>query len=116
VSEKQEKKKNEQGAAEDAEFRGRRKGNRSRSRRRETGQGRAGGARRNGMKKELDWTDVRRIAEALEEAHPGVDILKLRFTELHRWVTELEGFRGDPKASNEKTLEAIQMAWLDERD
>jgi FeS assembly protein IscX len=40
----------------------------------------------------------------------------LRFTELHRWVTELPGFSDDPKRSNEKILEAIQMRWLDERD
>jgi FeS assembly protein IscX len=40
----------------------------------------------------------------------------VRFTDLHRWVTELDGFAGDPKRSNEQILEAIQMAWLDERD
>ena len=38
----------------------------------------------------------------------------MRFTDLHRWVTELPGFKDDPKKSNEKILEAIQMAWLDE--
>jgi FeS assembly protein IscX len=64
----------------------------------------------------LGWSDVRAIAIALEEAHPAVEILKLRFTELHRMVTELEGFADDPKKSNEKVLEAIQMTWLDERD
>ncbi|MBK7643144.1 MAG: Fe-S cluster assembly protein IscX [Planctomycetes bacterium] len=64
----------------------------------------------------LDWSDVRAIAIALEEAHPQVEILKLRFTELHRMVTELPGFAGDPKRSNEQTLEAIQMTWLDERE
>ena len=30
------------------------------------------------------------------------------------WVLELEDFVGDPKKSNEKILEAIQMAWVDE--
>jgi FeS assembly protein IscX len=64
----------------------------------------------------LSWTDVRAIAQALEAAHPGVEILKLRFTELHRMVTELSGFGDDPVRSNEKVLEAIQMTWLDERD
>ncbi len=64
----------------------------------------------------LDWSDVREIAIALEEAHPQVEILQLRFTELHRLVTALPGFRGDPRASHEKVLEAIQMTWLDERD
>ena len=60
------------------------------------------------------WTDVREIGWRLSESHPDVDPLALRFTDLHRWVTELEGFTGDPKKSNEKILEAIQMAWLDE--
>jgi len=40
----------------------------------------------------------------------------VRFTDLHRWVTELPGFAGDPKKSNEQILEAIQMTWIDERD
>ena len=43
-----------------------------------------------------------------------MDPLTVRFTDLHRWVTELPGFTDDPKASNEKILESIQMAWLDE--
>jgi len=66
------------------------------------------------MPKPLDWTDTRAIAERLEEAHPAADVLKLRYTELHRWVTELPDFSDDPKASTESTLEKIQMAWLDE--
>jgi FeS assembly protein IscX len=64
----------------------------------------------------IAWHDVHEIGYRLAEAHPDVDPLTLRFTDLHRWVCELEGFRGDPKASNEKLLEAIQMAWLDERE
>ena len=43
-----------------------------------------------------------------------MDPLTVRFTDLHRWVTELDGFADDPKASNESTLEKVQMAWLDE--
>ena len=62
----------------------------------------------------LGWRDAEDIGIALAEAHPGVDPLTVRFTDLHRYVTELSGFGGDPKASNEKLLEAIQMAWLDE--
>jgi FeS assembly protein IscX len=64
----------------------------------------------------MRWTDVREIAIALAERHPGVDPLKVRFTDLHRWVRELPGFADDPERSSEKLLEAIQMAWLDERD
>jgi FeS assembly protein IscX len=62
----------------------------------------------------MRWTDVREIAIALSEAHPGVSPLSVRFTDLHRWVRELPGFADDPGKSNEKVLEAIQMAWLDE--
>ena len=64
----------------------------------------------------LKWTDVNDIAIELEDAHPDVDVVNLRFTDLHRWVTELPEFDDDPNRSNEKILEAIQMAWLDERD
>jgi FeS assembly protein IscX len=65
---------------------------------------------------EFGWTDTEDIALALMEAHPDVDVLRVRFTELHAWVCALPGFAGDPKRSNEQLLEAIQMAWLDERD
>jgi len=62
----------------------------------------------------MTWRDTEDIAIALSESRPELDPLTVRFTELHRWVTELPGFSDDPKASNEKLLEAIQMAWLDE--
>lgn len=62
----------------------------------------------------MKWTDVREIAIRLSEKFPGKDPLGIRFTDLHRWVIELDGFDDDPKRSNEKILEAIQMEWLDE--
>ncbi|MBI1963116.1 MAG: Fe-S cluster assembly protein IscX [Candidatus Rokubacteria bacterium] len=62
----------------------------------------------------IGWRDTEDIAIALSERHPDLDPLAVRFTDLHRFVTELPGFTDDPKASNEKILEAIQMAWLDE--
>jgi FeS assembly protein IscX len=62
----------------------------------------------------LKWTDVREIAMLLAEHHPEVKPLEIRFTDLHRWVRELPGFDDLPDRSNEKILEAIQMAWLDE--
>jgi len=64
----------------------------------------------------MRWLDVRDIAIALEDAHPDADNVNLRFTDLRSWVLALEGFSDDPGACNEKILEAIQMAWLDERD
>lgn len=68
------------------------------------------------MGKSLRWTDVNDIAIALEEAYPEVDVVNLRFTDLWKWVQQLPDFKDDPNKSNEKILEAIQMAWLDERD
>ena len=62
----------------------------------------------------LTWEDAEGVGLALYQKFPGLDPLTVRFTDLNRWVTELDGFAGDPKASSEGKLEAIQMAWLDE--
>ncbi len=62
----------------------------------------------------LIWTDHEDIAIRLVELHSEVTPLSLRFTELHRLVTEIPEFDDDPKASNEGILERIQMAWLEE--
>lgn len=62
----------------------------------------------------LKWNDAEDIALELVDAHPGTDPLKVRFTDLHKWVTELPDFEDDPKKSNEGILEAIQMAWYEE--
>lgn len=64
----------------------------------------------------LRWTDAREIAIALEERYPNADNVNLRFTDLHKWIVSLPDFGDDPAKSNEKVLEAIQMAWIDERD
>lgn len=62
----------------------------------------------------MKWVDTQDIAIALTEKHADVDPRTVRFTDLHRWVCELEGFTDDPKRSGERILEAIQMAWIDE--
>ena len=62
----------------------------------------------------MTWRDAEDVALALMASHPDVDPLSVRFTDLHRWVTELPGFSDDPKASNEKLLETIQMKWYEE--
>jgi FeS assembly protein IscX len=64
----------------------------------------------------ISWHDTEEIAIQLNETHPDLDPLTLRFTDLHRMITELPDFEGDPKASNEGILEAIQMAWVEEKD
>lgn len=63
----------------------------------------------------MKWTDILDIAIALEETHPDADNVNLRYTDLHAWVCALADFDDDPQKSNEKILEAIQMAWIDER-
>ena len=62
----------------------------------------------------LTWDQAEDIGIALYEKYPDVDPLKVRFTDLHKWVTELEEFADDPLKSNEAKLEAIQMAWHEE--
>ena len=64
----------------------------------------------------LHWTDSLEIALALDEAHPDVDPLSLRFTDLREWVLALDDFDDDPERCGERILEAIQMAWIEERD
>ena len=65
---------------------------------------------------EVTWSDVHEIAFRLYEAEPELDPLTLRFTDLHQKIVSLKGFVSDPKDSNEGILEAIQMAWVDERE
>ena len=62
----------------------------------------------------LGWDQAEDIGLALYEAHPDVDPANIRYTDLHKWITELPDFGDDPKASTEGKLEAIQMAWLEE--
>ena len=66
------------------------------------------------MPKELTWDDAEDIGILLSERHSELDPLNVRFTDLHRFVTELTEFKDDPKKSNEGKLEAIQMAWQQE--
>ena len=62
----------------------------------------------------LTWSDHENIAIGLLEKFPDTNPITVRFTDLHRWVTELRDFEDDPDASNEGKLEAIQMAWHEE--
>ncbi len=63
----------------------------------------------------LKWTDSVDIAIELDEKYPDIDPLKVNFVELREWVVGLEDFDDDPEHSGEKILEAIQMAWIEER-
>ena len=64
----------------------------------------------------MKWTDTLDIAIALDEAHPDVDPQRINFVDLRNWVMALDGFDDLPDRSGEKILEAIQMAWIEERD
>lgn len=63
----------------------------------------------------MRWTDIQDIAIELEQKFPDKDNVNLRFTDLRDWVLSLEGFADSPNGCSEKILEAIQMAWMDER-
>ena len=62
----------------------------------------------------LKWTDSLDIAIDLSEKYPDIDPKYIRFTDLHKWIIELENFDDNPDNSNEKILEAIQMSWIEE--
>jgi len=66
------------------------------------------------MSHDLTWQDAEDIAIRLQEEHPDCDPLTVRFTDLHAWVIALPEFKDDSTASDEKKLEAIQMAWHEE--
>ncbi|MFA7279008.1 MAG: Fe-S cluster assembly protein IscX [Sterolibacterium sp.] len=64
----------------------------------------------------LKWTDTLEIAIQLAERHPEVDPNRLNFVDLMRWVMALPGFAEDDRHCGEKKLEAIQLAWIEERE
>ena len=63
----------------------------------------------------LKWTDTLEIAIELNDNLPDINPKYVRYTDLHAWIRELENFDDDPDKSNEKILEAIQMAWIEEK-
>ncbi|UCB54655.1 MAG: Fe-S cluster assembly protein IscX [Thiotrichales bacterium] len=64
----------------------------------------------------LKWVDSLDIAIELNDKFPDVDPLHVNFVDLRNWVLELEEFDDDPEHSGERILEAIQMAWIEEKD
>lgn len=61
------------------------------------------------------WTDVQDIALGLLETYPEVDPRYINFVDLRQKVMALPDFDDSPDRCGEKVLEAIQMAWLEER-
>ncbi len=66
------------------------------------------------MTRPIEWKDAGEIGIQLQEKFPEIEPYSVRFTDLHKYVTELPGFVGDPMKSTEPQLEAIQTAWFDE--
>lgn len=64
----------------------------------------------------LKWTDTLDIAIELDETHPDVDPKYVNFVDLRNWVMALNDFDDDPEHSGERILEAIQMAWIEEKE
>ncbi|MGK2946434.1 MAG: Fe-S cluster assembly protein IscX [Candidatus Malihini olakiniferum] len=64
----------------------------------------------------LKWTDSRAIGEVLYDLFPDTDPKTVRFTDMHRWICELDDFDDLPDASNENVLEEILRIWLDEAE
>lgn len=63
----------------------------------------------------LKWTDSLEIAIQLDEEYPDADPQYVNFVDLRNWVMALDGFDDDPAHCGERILEAIQMAWIEER-
>jgi FeS assembly protein IscX len=66
------------------------------------------------MPREIEWKDTEEIGIQLQERFPEIEPYSVRFTDLHKYVTDIPGFVGDPMKSTEPILEAIQRAWYDE--
>ncbi len=64
----------------------------------------------------LKWVDSLEIAIELDETHPDVDPKTVNFVDLRQWVLDLEDFDDDPEHSGERILEAIQLAWMEEKE
>jgi len=64
----------------------------------------------------LKWVDTLDIAIELDETHPDVDPKFINFVDLRQWVIDLDEFDDDPEHSGERILEAIQLAWMEEKE
>jgi FeS assembly protein IscX len=64
----------------------------------------------------LKWVDSLEIAIELDEAHPDVDPKSVNFVDLRQWILDLDDFDDDPEHSGERILEAVQLAWMEEKE
>ena len=64
----------------------------------------------------LKWVDSLEIAIELDETYPDVDPKSVNFVDLRQWILDLDDFDDDPEHSGERILEAIQLAWMEEKE
>ena len=64
----------------------------------------------------LKWVDSLDIAIELDEKFPDVDPLTVNFVDLRNWVLALDDFDDESEHSGERILEAIQQAWIEEKE
>ena len=64
----------------------------------------------------LKWVDTLEIAIELDETYPDVDPKSVNFVDLRQWVMDLDDFDDDPEHSGERILEAVQLAWIEEKE
>ena len=64
----------------------------------------------------LKWVDTLDIAIELDETRPDIDPKSINFVDLRQWVMDLPEFEDDPEHCGERILEAIQLAWMEEKE
>jgi len=64
----------------------------------------------------LKWIDTLDIAIELDETRPDVDPKFVNSVDLRQWVMDLDDFEDDPEHCGERILEAIQLAWMEEKE
>jgi FeS assembly protein IscX len=64
----------------------------------------------------LKWVDSLEIAIELDETYPDVDPKSVNFVDLRQWIMDLDDFDDDPEHSGERILEAVQLAWIEEKE
>lgn len=63
----------------------------------------------------MKWTNIKQIAEALEENYPEAEVETLSHNKIHKMVISLLDFDDHAADSSENLLEAIQEQWLELR-
>ena len=64
----------------------------------------------------LKWVDSLEIAIELDEKFPELDTKTVNFVDLRQWIMDLEDFDDEPEHCGERILEAVQLAWIEEKE